>query len=224
MTMRHERLSLAVSEEKRVRLLIVCVLSILCLSQAAHAQSGRRQSKNISPSPPVVVEPKTETEVKPPAAKPAPVASLIVGGDRDRASFDIPSGYLDVAVDACIERLGKAASLSVVGGGSMNRKEAIDKAKKQEDAYVVLLEMSVENVNSASAGIILSYTVLTPQTAKVKKFGHVYLDRAQLGTGNVGVGLPPSTSRRLPPEYLLKQGGRDVADRVMDIFHVTARN
>jgi hypothetical protein len=224
MTMRHERLSLAVSEEKRVRLLIVSVLSILCLSQAAFAQSGRRQSKNISPSPPVIVEPKTEGEAKPPTAKPAPIASLIVGGDRDRASFDIPSGYLDIAIDSCIERLGKSASLTVVGGGSMTRKEAIDKAKKQEDAYVVWLEMSVENDNSASAGIILGYTILIPQTAKVKTFGHVYLDRAQVGTGNVGVGLPPSASRRLPLDYLLKQGGRDVADRVMDIFHVGARN
>lgn len=221
--MRHERLSLAVSEEKRVRLLIVCLLSILCFSQVALAQSGRRQSKNISPSPPVIVEPKTETEAKPPAAKP-PVASLIVGGDRDRPSFDIPSAYLDIAIDACIERLGKAKSLSVIGGGSMSRKEAIDKAKKQEDAYVVWLEMSVENVNSASPGIGLAYTVFIPQTGKVKTFGNVYLDRAQVGTGNVGIGLPPSSSRRLPLEYLLKEGGRNVADRVMDIFHVTARN
>jgi hypothetical protein len=223
--MRLERLSLSLLEKRRGYFLIVCVLSILWLSPAAFAQSGRRQSKNISPSPPVVVaEPKTEGEVKPPAAKPAPVAALIVGGDRDRASFDIPSSYLDIAIDACIERLGKAASLSVIGGGSMSRKEAIDKAKKQEEAYVVWLAMSVENVNSASAGIVLEYTVFIPQTAKVKTFGHVYLDRAQAGTGNVGIGLPPSSSRRLPLEYLLKQGGRDVADRVMDMFHVRARN
>jgi hypothetical protein len=105
----------------------------------------------------------------------------------------------------------------------MSRKEAIDKAKKGEEAYVVWLEMSVDNVNSASVGIILNYTVFSPQTGKVKTFGHVYLDRAQVGTGNVGIGLPPSASRRLPLEYQLKQGGREVADRVMETFHVRAR-
>jgi hypothetical protein len=106
----------------------------------------------------------------------------------------------------------------------MNRREAIEKAKKEEEAYVVWLELSVDDVNSASVGLILNYTVFTPQNAKVKTFGHVYLDRAQVGKGNVGVGLPPSVSKRLPLEYMLKEGGRDVADRVMDIFHVTARN
>lgn len=220
--MRLVRLSLWLSKERRGYFLILCLLSILCLSQASFAQSGRRQSKNTSPSPPVVVEPKTDGETKPPAEKPAPVASLIVGGDRNSASFDIPSSYLDIAIDSCIERLGKSASLSVVGGGAMSRKEAIDKAKKGEEAYVVWLEMSLDNVNSASVGLILNYTVFTPQTGKVKTFGHVYLDRAQVGTGNVGIGLPPAASRRLPLEYTLKQGGRDVADRVMDTFHVTA--
>src|SRR4051794_18698119 len=103
--MRDERLSSAVSGEKRVSLLIFCVISILCLLRAdAFAQSGRRQSKNTSPSPPVVAEPKTED--KPPAAKPALAASLIVGGDRNSASFDIPSSYLDIAINSCIERLG----------------------------------------------------------------------------------------------------------------------
>jgi len=223
--MRRERLSLSLPEERRGYFLIVSVLSILCLSQAALAQSGRRQSKNISPSPPVIVEAKTEGEAKPPTVKPAPVASLIIGGNRLSTSFDVPPSSLDIVIDSCIERLGKASSLVVTsGGGNMNRKEAVDKAKKQETAYLVWLELKVENYNSDSSGIILEYSVFEPQTAKVKTFGHVYLDRAQVGNGRIGVGLPPSTTRRLSLDYLMREGGRSVADRVMDIFHVGARN
>jgi hypothetical protein len=223
--MRRERLSLLCREERRGYFLIVSVLSILCLSQSALAQSGRRQSKNISPSPPVRVETKTEDEAKKAAVKPAPVVSLIVGGNRLSASFDIPSGYLDVAIDACIEKLGKASSLTVIGGGTnLSRKEAVDKAKKQETAYVVWLELKVENYNSNSSTIILEYSIFEPQTAKVKTFGHVYPDRAQVGNGRIGVGLPPSTTRKLSLDYLMREGGRSVADRVMDTFHVGARN
>jgi hypothetical protein len=223
--MRRERLSLSLPVERRRYFLIVSVLSILCLSQPALAQSGRRQSKNISPSPPAIVEAKTEDEAKKPAVKPAPVASLIVGGNRLSSSFDIPAGSLDVAIDACIEKLGKASSLTAIGGGNnMSRKEAIDKAKKQETAHVVWLELKVENYNSSSSGIILEYSVFEPQTAKVKTFGHIYLDRAQVGNGRIGVGLPPSTTRRLSLDYMMREGGRTVADRVMDLFHVGPRN
>jgi hypothetical protein len=223
--MRRESLSLSLMKERHGYFLIVSVLSILCLSQGALAQSGRRQSKNISPSPPASVEAKPEVEIKKPSVKPAPVASFIVGGNRLSDTFNIPVGYLSIAIDACIERLGKASSLSVTGGGdNMSRKEAIDKAKKQETAYVVWLELKVEDNGSASSSIILEYSVFSPQTGKAKTSGHIYLDRAQLNNGRIGVGLPPSSTRRLSLDYLVREGGRSVADRVMDTFHVAARN
>lgn len=222
--MRHPSLSSAPSEKTRARFLIVCAVALLYFSTGAIAQSGRRQSKNISPSP----LPTTTPEIKPeeeakPKAKAAPVASLVVGGDRMSTGFDVPSGYLEIAIDACIERLSKSSSLMVTSAGSgMNRKEATDKAKKEKEAYVVWLELKSETSGISQTGLILEYTVFSPQTAKVKDYGHIYLD----GTGNsrVGVGLPTSIGRRLPLDYLMKQGGRNVADRVMNIFHVTARD
>jgi hypothetical protein len=223
--MRRERLSLSLVDERRGYFLIVGVLVILCLSQAALAQSGRRQSKNISPSPPVIVEAKTEGEAQPPTAKPTPVASLIIGGDRLSTSIDIPLGSLDLVIASCIEKLEKASSLVVTSGGNnMNRKDAIDKAKKQEKAYVVWLELKVESYSSDSPGFILEYSVLEPQTAKLKTSGHVYLDRAQVRNGPVGVGLPPSASRRLSLDYLMRQGGQNVAERMIDIFLLDTRN
>ena len=217
--MRHQSLSLALSPEKPRCLLIVCAISILCLSQAALAQSGRRQVRRDSPSPAAPVEAKTEREVTPTPAKPAPVASLIVGGDRFGSSLMMLSSYVDTAVDACVERLRKARSLAVTAGGNMTRKEAIDQAKKEKDAHVVWLEMRVEG-DRDMADVVIEYSVFMPQSAKVKTHGRVYLDGTQRGNGRIGVGVP-SVTRRLPLQYLVQEGGRSVADRVLDKFHVS---
>jgi hypothetical protein len=218
--MRDERLSLAFSEERRRHLLIVCALSILCLSQAAVAQSGRRQVKRESTSPPVSTEVKAEPTPTPATVKAETVASFIVGGDRLSTAFDVPSGYLDTAVYSCIDRLGKSRGITASAGGNMSRKDAIDKAKKQSDAHVVWLEFKADNDGPGRTIFVLEYSVFTPQTAKVKTFGRVYLDQARVGNGKVGVGIPPSISRRLPLDYQMKEGGRSIADRIMSSFHV----
>lgn len=223
-TMPVKYLSSTFSEERRRYLLIVCALSILCLSQTTLAQSGRRQVKRESTvPPPVSAEVKTEPSATPATVKVDTVASFIVGGDRLSASFDVPSGYLDTAIHACIDRLGKAPGLiASAGGSSMSRKDAIDKAKKQSEAHVVLIEFKAENNGPSQTGFVLEYSVFTPQTAKVKSFGRVYLDNARVGPGRVGVGIPPSISRRLPLDYQMKEGGRSIADRIMSSFHVSS--
>jgi hypothetical protein len=219
--MLHERLSLVSAREKRGRLLMVCVLSLLCLSQAALAQSGRRQIKREPQPPPPTVNAEAKPEATPEKEKLPPVASFVVGGDRLSATFEIPTGYLDIAINACIDRLRKSQSLDVKAGGtSLNRKEAIDEAKKQTEAYVVWLELKADISGSSLSSIVIQYSVFTPQTAKVKTYGSVYLDERRMGSGRVGVGLPPSTSRRLPLDYLMREGGRDVAERLMNHFHV----
>lgn len=105
----------------------------------------------------------------------------------------------------------------------MSRKEAIDKAKKQNVAHVVWLELRVEDSGASQPVITIQYTIFMPETGKVKTSGHVYLDRSQVSSGRVGVGLPPSVTRSMPLDYLMKEGGRSVADRVMDEFHVSAK-
>jgi hypothetical protein len=221
--MRHKSLCSALSEKKRGHLLIACALTLLCLSQAAIAQSGRRQIKRDAAPPIIAPEIKTEEVAKPPKAKASPIASLIVGGDTLSSTFDVPSGYLDIAINSCIERLSKASSLMVKSAGSsMRRKEAIDKAKKQEEAYVVWVDLKSEMGGASQTGLILEYSIFSPQTAKVKDSGHIYLDRAR--NSRVGVGLPQSIGRKLPLDYLMKEGGRELANRVMNIFHVSARD
>ncbi len=202
--------------------LIVCVLAIFFLSSAAQAQSGRRRTEREA-LPPVAVKTETKPEVKPTADKPAPVATLIVGGDRYSGSFDLLPSYLDIALDACVEKLRKAPGLAVSGGsGKLTRGEAIEQAKQQNVAHVLWLEMRLDsNGGSSSAlSVVLDYSVFAPETAKVVTSGRVYLGETRRGGGRVGIGLP-SANRRLPPEYQFRDGGRGVAERVMDKFHVS---
>lgn len=215
--MRLESVSPTLWPKKRRGFLIICALSALCLPQSTLAQSGRRQVRRDSPAPAVPAEAKTESEVSPKKAKPAPAATLIVGGDRLGSSFLISAGYLDVALAACVERLRGAPSLAVTGGGNMTRKEAVDEAKRQEDAHVVWLE--IKPANDGSDDVAIEYWVFIPKTAKVMTSGRIYLGSTARGNGRVGAGVP-SVTRRLPLEYQLREGGREVADRVMDKFHV----
>jgi hypothetical protein len=198
-------------------LLIVAVVAALFFSQHALAQSGRRQSKSVSsPPPPVASEPKTEQAVKQPPVKPTPSASVIVGGDRFGSSIYTLASYVDVAVDACMDRLKDSSGLEVIGGGNMSRKDAVDRAKKEQSAYVLWLEIKVEDDANTNTALI-GYTVFMPQTGKIVTSGRVYLGNKSVGTGNVGIGLP-SVTKRLPIQYQLKEGGREVADRVKGKF------
>lgn len=219
---RPKRFSQAALRAKRQWRTIACALFFLCLSQAALAQSGRRPEKKEAPPPTVEVETKIEPEVSRPTARIPAIASLIISGDRTSAELDVPIGYLDFAINACIERLRKAPALAVSAGGTnIRKKEAVDDAKQQADAHVVWLEIVVENDDTDLGGITVRYFVFTPQTGKVKNFGRVYADRAQLGKGPVGVALPRSAGRRLPLDYLMKQAGKDIADRLIGLFQVS---
>lgn len=216
--MKLERRGGKLSQEKRIRIMIICALSILCLSQPMLAQSGRRPPKRESPPPPQApAETRPEPAPETPAEKPGPAAYLIVGGDRFGSSMDIPSVYADNAVDACLSRLKKSPSLSVRPGGNMTRGDAINIAKKEKDAHVVWLEIRADN--NRAEGISIGYTVFKPQTAQVKTSGRVYLDGRSVGSGRVGIPLPGG-NRRLPLEYQMSEGGKNVADRLMKNFEV----
>lgn len=203
------------SQKRRAIFLILCGALLLCLSQATAAQSGRRPPKKESPPPPAPAEPNDELEPNAPEEKPGPAAYLIVGGDRIGASMEILPGYVDEAVDSCIRRLRRSPSLDVKAGGSMTRKGAIDRAKKEKEAHVVWLEVKAEDYDSGRLSI--GYTIFTPQTAKIKTSGVVFLGSARVGNGRVGVGLPP-VGGRMPRDYQVREGGERVADRVMGNF------
>jgi len=213
--MQHQTLS-------RVYLLTVCAVALLCLSQAALAQSGRRQKTVSSPSPPADTTTKDkESEAKPRAEKPAPLATVIVGGDRFSNSYSVGPTYIDEAVESCTENLNRSGGLEAIGGGDMTRKDAVDRAKKETASYVLWLEMRVEG--NRTDDVTVSYTLFRPQTAKILASGNVYLATRRVGRGPVGVGVP-GVGGRLPLQYLMREAGREVAGRVADKLHSVARD
>ena len=98
----------------------------------------------------------------------------------------------------------------------MTRKEAVDRAKKETEAYVLWLEMRGEG--SRSDELYVSYMLLRPQTAKIIASGNVYLATRRVGKGPVGVGVP-GIGGRMPLQYLMREAGREVAGRVADKIH-----
>src|SRR5215218_7532854 len=100
------------SPRRRVFLLTVCAVSLLCLSHTALAQSGRRQNKPLSPPTPVVTndESAPKPEAKPRPEKPGPIATIIVGADKFGTSSSIISSYVDEAVESCVAELNKSRS------------------------------------------------------------------------------------------------------------------
>lgn len=201
---------------KRRWLLIVSAIAMLCIAQSALGQSGRRQTRTPPPPPaPVPTETKTDPATGPttstPVVKPATLTSVLVSGDRYGSSLYIHPGYIDEVINACVDRLENSASLEIKSGGHMNRKDASDRAKKETVAYVLWIELRVENddMNDISVG----YYVFKPGTAKGLTSGRVYPGSHSAGRVIVGV---PSISRRLPIQYQLREGGQQIADRVRD--------
>ncbi|HYG82070.1 MAG TPA: hypothetical protein VD861_16850 [Pyrinomonadaceae bacterium] len=213
------------SRARRGLLLAACAVTLLaCVSQAALAQSGRRQNKPLSPPTPVATKDEGEAkpEAKPRDTRPAALATIIVGGDKFGNSSSIIPGYVTEAVEGCILELNKSRSLDARGGGYMTRKEAIDRAKKETEAHVLWLDVRIHG--NRQDDIAVSYTIFTPQTAKVLTFGNVYLATRRAGRGPVGVGLPPVGGRNMPLQYLMREAGRDVAERVMDKLQTATRD
>jgi hypothetical protein len=214
--MEDEKLLQPLPLKRHACLLIVCALATLCFSQLALAQSGRRQSKPASPSPPPVAsEAKSESQATAPTPKSAS-PSVIVVGDRIGSSLYLPSTYVDMVVMACVERLREKPGLEIIQGGQTTRKAATDRAKKETSAYVLFIEIREES--DGSSNLEIGYSVFTPGTAKVLTGGWVYPGNRGVGSGKVTVGVP-TVARRLPLQYQLKDGGQQVADRVRGKIH-----
>ena len=211
-----ERLMQLLSEKRRKALAMVCVSMILSFSQAASAQSGRKNKNATAPQPPVTTETKTETPTNPPPKKAAPYATVIVGGDKFGTSMYVLSSYVDDAIKACIDRIKESSAIEAIGGGNMTRKEALDRAKKETTSYVLWLELRLEQ-DAVENSLSISYYLFAPKTAKILASGNVYLGNRSVRSGPVGVGIPSAT-KQMPIQYQIKEGGQEVADRVVSKF------
>jgi hypothetical protein len=212
-TVRHKRLAPPLSGKRHKPLFIFCAVAALLFSHAALAQSGRRPKRDAPSTPPptVTTAPKVDPE---PFNPPLPISSIIVVGDliQEGKSF---SNQVDKAVDACVKRLKERPVINAVGSGSMKRPVAVERAKKETDAYVLWLGIKMEDINMWGDSTIpyIDFIILMPQTAKILMEGRVDPNKEEVIIIG-GARLPTPKRRRLDEFEQLEIGGRQIADLV----------
>lgn len=212
--MRHERLASLLSVKRRETVFIFCAVAVLLFSHTALSQSGRRPKKSDpTPAPPPVT---TAPTIDPEPIKPPPIiSSIIIVGDliQEGKSF---SNWVDKAVDACVNRLKERPVINAVGSGSMKRPAAVERAKKETNAYILWLGIRVEDRNMWGDSTIpyIDFIIFMPETAKILMEGRVDPNKEEVI--RIGGARVPTPKRRRPLDEIeqLEIGGRQVADLV----------
>ena len=188
----------------------LCVLSV-------QAQSGRRQVK----PPPAAPVPTPTPEPTPIPKKAEKESELLffVGIDRQDSFSSIPFSYYDAALRGCTDRLRTGSSASViVTDKSINRGDAIKKAKSGTDSYVVLLSLSFDSMARSADDLVVEFVVFAPGTAKVVTTGRSYLNGRRAGP--VVVGPPRGTTSGLYREQLIQLAGEEAGERILKAMHL----
>ncbi|MBI4854382.1 MAG: hypothetical protein HY819_21500 [Acidobacteria bacterium] len=219
-------------------LLIVCIYILALSINPIYAQSGRR----VQPPPPPPPEPSSvPSQPSRPADEPAPapektvevVARLLVTQDDNK--FDNLGNLANVVVSTCTERLRQATALSIAKEKPLDRKQASDKAKAEEQHHVVWLQVQVDRFNNSRSASLqdfqVEYIVFSPKDGKIKTQGKVYLRPYQpsVGVGGIAVPVPipvPNSPIGVPGQpnplqHSLEQAGVETADRIMQAFKVS---
>ncbi|HET9533709.1 MAG TPA: hypothetical protein VFQ92_25385 [Blastocatellia bacterium] len=205
--------------------LVLFVFSISTIAVPAGAQSGRKPPKKSEPSAPV-----QGAEPEPPPGEPTEKPEAVKLGIhivRDSPSMRSSEFLSNLVIEAVSERLKQASSLTVGRGKGMNRKEASDHAKRSKTDHVLWVELDYDSMSMTRSPtyrrsgreIYIDYAVFARETGKVMTHGRIYERPLQARVG--GVGLPVPTGRE-PVEYIIRQAGHDVADRVMGALNISA--
>lgn len=189
---------------------------MLCLTEVA-GQSGRRTKKSVSAPPPVTTE-----QGEPPIVTPSRMSSIIIGGHQiDPGTKEIWSNETSIVADACTDRLKErpGLGLEIVYGGKMTKVQAIERAKKETDTYVLWFGYRSKLVGLDMIIDYLDYIVLVPQTAGILTEGRVYPSQQKASADPGGIlRLPSRRSQRTPNSRLLERGGREIADRIRGVL------
>jgi hypothetical protein len=188
----------------------LCLLFILALCCVGQAQSGRRSSKPPSPPTPTPAEAEQPST---PKDKPAEKQRTLIAGMSDELGAAYIPGYMsDDVWRGFLDRFKAYSSIMLSTEKRMSRKQAIDRAKKETESFVVLLQLGTEDLNVGLGGadvndLVVSYLIFAPGTAKIKDQGHVYLRSYR---GVLGTRLPTGQA-----STQLFEAGREAASRVL---------
>ena len=199
----------------KYRLLTTAVVLALCVL-SVHAQSGRRQVKPPPAAP--VPTPTPEPTPTPKKAEKESELAFFIGADRSDAFASFPFSYYDAVVHGCAGRLRSGSSADIdLTNGSLNRGDAIKKAKSDTKTYVVLLTLKYDSMARSYDEMIVEFVVFAPGTAKVAVNGRSYMNSNRAGPISVPRGGSSSVLYR---EQLLKLAGEDAGNRILKSLHL----
>ena len=197
---------------------IVSALALLCFCSflTVATQSGRRAVKK-PPEPVATPEPSPEmtSESGRPPERPKPALSLILGMDRSQSFGNFRN--IQIILTAVAERFesNRTVELRQVLD-DFERGEAVERAKKEPEAYVVLLEFRSTRASGNSGDFSIQYWVFSPNTGKLKASGQTYPE----DTRTRGILSPRAPT--IYGDYQLQNAAMDVADRVLAVFKLKA--
>ena len=192
------------------RLLIITIVTLLSVTIAG-AQSGRKSSKSV-PLPPVQMptpEPAAPVSKK---EKAKPALTVVVGFERMNYYGNAAMVDEGAALRALVERLNDHAGVEVADTKrNMTRSDALRAAKTEKEAYVIYVEI---NLDQMDGDLRMSYWVYSPQTAKIKTSGRTYPQMYR----NRGVILNPRST--VYGTRQMEEAARDVAERILRAFQL----
>jgi len=196
---------------------IATVLFIALCLWSVHAQSGRKHA-NPAPAAPVPT-PTPEATPSPKKADKEPEMLFYVAANRQDSFSTLPFAYYDAVVRGCVDRLRAGTSGGVdATDKSVNRGEAIKKAKSESSSYVVLLTLKLDTMARSYDDLVLEFVVFAPSTAKVMITGNSYPNGAR--TGPVILGPRGGPTSPLYRERLLALAGEDAGNRILKALHL----
>jgi hypothetical protein len=192
---------------------------LLAIASPGISQSGRRASKSKT-TPIPTPEPAATPAIS--AEKPKPQVTFIVGMDRFGDFGGISLYTYSMVLRHCVERLEDSSSVkATVAANEMSRGDAVKRAKAENEANVVYLQLRPDTVSGDTRGtsslsnIYLQYTVFAPTTAKIIASGRTYPQMYR----NRGVIVRPNTSGGTT-DYELNQAAREAAERILKAVHI----
>jgi hypothetical protein len=204
------------SYSQTLRVLVVAAMMLLFVLSAG-AQSGRKVRKS---TPPPVPTPTPNTALAKPKEDPKPALTLIVGMQQANV-FDTARIGNAGALQSLEDRLDDHPGVKVARlWGDITRGDAIRRAKSEKEAYVVLLELSLETgAGSRDEELLLYYWVFSPVTAKIKTSGQTYVRMYR----NRGVIRNPRTAN-IYGDYEVQEASRQAAERILKAFQLHLTN
>ena len=197
------------SQPPRRALLVSALTLLLIVTAGMAAQSGRRAPKT-KPAPVPTPEPEAAAAPKP-TPTPKPALTLIVGIDSFQG---LPYYYV---LDSCIDRMDDNRAVKAVKvWGDMSWGEAVRRAKKEQEAYIVRLAVATDTMSGEidDRDFSVEYAVFTPVTAKIATSGRVYAAAYRAGS----VILNPRRST-VYGNHRLIQAGREAAERILSALN-----